>query len=74
VVKEQKERGIAGDAQSVQRTLSVTMSDKMRSPPIVQGQDGLMLLMGYVATLAVCFCPPHACGVWVLHQTMKQII
>ena len=33
VVKEQKDWGIAGDAQSVQRTLSVTMSDKMRFTP-----------------------------------------
>ncbi len=33
VIKEQKEWGIAGDAQSVQRTLRVTMSDKMRFTP-----------------------------------------
>ncbi len=33
VVKEQKDWGIAGDAQSVQRTLKVTMSDKMRFTP-----------------------------------------
>ena len=33
VVKEQKEWGIAGDAQSVQRTLRVTMSDQMRFTP-----------------------------------------
>jgi Cu/Ag efflux protein CusF len=33
VVKEQKDWGIAGDAKSVQRTLRVTMSDKMRFTP-----------------------------------------
>ena len=33
VVKEQKDWGIAGDAKAVQRTVTVTMSDKMRFTP-----------------------------------------
>ncbi len=33
VIKEQKDWGIAGDATAVQRTLTVTMSDKMRFTP-----------------------------------------